>query len=174
VFKNLVKVSFDGFASYSIILPSLISFIVGYPSTLYWFISFSTSWDSSEQSISEISLGIMKKEYGTLFVNESWTPFGTSQTTIASIFSKSIRTISRRLKSASKIKVAFNTKQTFHEYDYYQFKDKEDWTNLSSKYFISNGLVFKRMVSLYQPILSLTTKKYSLSKLKKKFVKESC
>lgn len=128
---------------------------------------------TSEQSISEISLGIMKKEYGTLFVNETWTPFGTSQSTVANILSKSLKTISRRLRLANKIKVAYTTTQTPHEYNHYQFKDSEDWSNLAARYFINNGIVFKRMVSLYQPTLSLTTKKYSLSKLKKKFVKES-
>lgn len=121
---------------------------------------------SDHKSISEISPGIMKKEYGVLFVNDQWTGFGPSQSTIGKKINRSIRTVNRRLREVNKIKVAITDKQMAMEYNYYSFLDKEEYSNLSGRYFIEDGKVFRYTTSLYQPILSLTTKKKRLSKLK--------
>jgi hypothetical protein len=121
---------------------------------------------SDLKSVSEISTGIMKLEYGTLFVNQSWTPFGASQSGVAFKLKRSLRTINRRLQLANKVKVALTDNQIAHEYNYYKFIDSEEFSNLSGKYFINNGSVFKRQPSLYQPILALTTKKAGLNRLK--------
>jgi len=119
-------------------------------------------FNDSSQDMSEISPGIKKREHGTVFVGDAWTPFGASQATIANHLGKSYRTVSRRLKSAPKLKVAYSSGQTAHEFNFYKFQDEENWTTISNRFFIKDGIVYKRMCSLYRPILSLTTKRRRL------------
>lgn len=99
-------------------------------------------------------------------------PYGGSQATVANAINKSTRTIRRRLQNTIKIQQALGKKEYESLAPELKFIDSEEGTNLADSFFIFNFPsftvnTFKHYCNLYYESFTLTSCKFTRSKLNK-------
>lgn len=125
-------------------------------------------FDTEGNPSSELCVGALgyNSDHNTLFVNQSFKPYGASQFTIGNKLGRHIKTIERRLKKTSKIRIARFDRINSIELQIAQ----QDWSCDIGRYLKVNSLqicpnenalgkTFKLLTNIYYPAYLLTSMK---------------
>lgn len=129
---------------------------------------------SESNSISDKTQGIKRNSFGVFINSDSFACYGASQSTIASILSRSTRTINYHIRNfysnldnfpnhvSPKLRQFFSKPEFLAQYSKAKFFDDEDGSHDSNLFFFdhSSGLVYKRFTSLYCPVWTLKRKTF--------------